>query len=212
MSTIKHPVGPQSSKVYWRRRLVVGLGLLLVLALIIVVVSFLVRPAAGNGGPGSTPSSSAAAPATATDAPASDPAAGPAACDPASVQVEAITDAVTYEPGAQPMLSLSVTNIGAEPCVLNAGTSTQVFTVSSGSDVYWTSTDCQQDPADAEVTLTPGKPLSSGEPIAWDRTRSSTETCGEASREAAPAGGAAYNLSVSVGGVEASTPKQFLLS
>ena len=41
MSTIKHPVGPQSSKVYWRRRLVVGLGLLAVLVIILLII---VRP------------------------------------------------------------------------------------------------------------------------------------------------------------------------
>ncbi|TFB59131.1 hypothetical protein [Cryobacterium sp. Sr3] len=210
MSTIKHPVGPQSSKVYWRRRLVVGLGLLIVLALLILVISSIVRPAAGTGVPDSTPAP--AAEAAGAEVSASDPAADPAACDPASVQIEATTDAVSYEPGAQPMLSLSVTNIGDVPCVLNAGTATQVFTVSSGTDVYWTSTDCQQEPGDADVSLQPGEPVSSDEAIAWDRTRSNPDTCGEASRDAAPAGGAAYNLTVSVDGIESVNPKQFFLS
>ncbi|HSP52770.1 MAG TPA: hypothetical protein VLO00_07740 [Cryobacterium sp.] len=210
MSTIKHPVGPQSSKVYWRRRLVVGLGLLILLVLLLLVVSFIVRPAAGTGEPGSTPTAEASS-AAAKDS-ASVPAAEPLKCDPASVQVEATTDKVSYEPGAQPMLSLSVTNIGDAPCVLNAGTATQVFTVASGPDVYWTSIDCQQEAADADVTLQPGEPVSSAAPIAWDRTRSSPETCDDATREAAPAGGAAYNLSVTVDGVESANPKQFFLS
>ncbi|TFC93569.1 hypothetical protein E3O67_01685 [Cryobacterium sp. TMT3-29-2] len=96
--------------------------------------------------------------------------------------------------------------------MLNAGTATQVFTVSSGADVYWTSTDCQQEAGDADVTLQPGEPVSSGEAIVWDRSRSSPETCGEATRDAAPAGGAAYNLSVTVDGIESATPKQFFLS
>ncbi|TFC90123.1 hypothetical protein E3O67_06115, partial [Cryobacterium sp. TMT3-29-2] len=73
MSTIKHPVGPQSSKVYWRRRLVVGLGLLIVLALLIMVISSLVRPAAGE--PGSTPTPAAEAASTGAKASVSDPAA-----------------------------------------------------------------------------------------------------------------------------------------
>ena len=212
MSTIKHPVGSQSSKVYWRRRLVVGLGLLLVLALLVTIISLVVRPAAGSGAPAGKPTPTPASAATATDAAASDPAAGPGACDPASVQVEATTDAVSYEPGAQPMLSLSVTNIGDAPCVLNAGTARQVFTVSSGTDVYWTSTDCQKEAGDVDVTLKPGEPVSSGSPLAWDRSRSSPETCGESTRDAAPAGGAAYNLSVSVDGIESADPKQFFLS
>ena len=210
MSTIKHPVGSQPSKVYRRRRLVVGLGLLLVLVLLILIVLNIVRPAAGDGEPSGTPTAEATS--AAAKASASAPAADPLKCDPASVQVEATTDKVNYEPGAQPMLSLSVTNIGDEPCVLNAGTATQVFTVSSGPDVYWTSTDCQQDASDADIILQPGKPLSSGAAIAWDRTRSGPETCGDATRDAAPAGGAAYNLSVTVDGIESATPKQFFLS
>jgi hypothetical protein len=212
MSTIKHPVGRQSSKVYWRRRLVVGLGLLLVLALLLLVISFIMRPAAGTGEPGGTPTPEAGTASTGSEASASGAAADPAACEPASVQVEATTDAVSYEPGAQPRLSLSVTNIGELPCVLNAGTATQVFTVSSGTDVYWTSTDCQQEAGDTDVTLQPGEPVSSGEAIAWDRTRSSPETCDDATRDAAPAGGAAYNLSVTVDGIESANPKQFFLS
>ena len=210
MSTIKHPVGSQSSKVYWRRRLVVGLGLLLVLALLVTIIWLVVRPASGSSAPGSTPTPT---PAAAAPEPAvSEPAAGPGACDPASVQVEATTDAVSYEPGAQPMLSLSVTNIGVASCVLNAGTARQVFTVSSGTDVYWTSTDCQKEAGDVDVTLKPGEPVSSGSPLAWERTRSSPETCSQSTRDAAPAGGAAYNLSVSVDGIESADPKQFFLS
>ena len=37
MSTFKHPVGPQPSKVYWRRRLLVGLGILAVIVVIVLI-------------------------------------------------------------------------------------------------------------------------------------------------------------------------------
>jgi len=203
MSTIKHPVGPQSSKVYWRRRLIVGLGLLF---LIVIIVLIVVRPGSGAGQPASTPTPTTAA----TDAPAAANTA-PAACDPAAVTVEALTDAVTYQPGQKPELSLSITNTGTVPCVINAGTSKQVFTISSGQDIYWTSTDCQSAAADAEVTLQPGVPVSSTTPIAWDRVRSNAATCDESTRTAAPAGGASYHLAVSVDGIASATPKQFIL-
>ena len=206
MSTTTHPVGPQSSTVYRRRRLVVGLGVLAVLLIIILIV---VRPGSG-GDPASTaapaPTGSAADPAASAD-----PAAAPA-CDPAVVQVEAITDQAAYDAGDEPELSLSVTNTGSTPCTLNAGTSTQVFTITSGADVYWTSTDCQTDPADAEVTLEPGVAVSTKTPLTWDRTRSSPETCEITEREAVPGEGASYYLSVSVGGVESAGPTQFLLN
>ncbi|MEC5184887.1 hypothetical protein RCH12_002358 [Cryobacterium sp. MP_3.1] len=210
MSTIKHPVGPQASTVYRRRRLVVGLGVLAVLLIVILIV---VRPGGGSD-PASTaaptPTGNAADPATTAD-PAAPDAAG-AACDPAAVQVEAITDQDAYDAGDEPELSLSVTNTGSTPCTLNAGTATQVFTITSGADVYWSSTDCQSDPADAEVTLQPGVAVSTKTPLTWDRTRSSPETCEIIDREPVPGEGASYYLSVSVGGVESAGPTQFLLN
>ncbi|MCU1442727.1 MAG: hypothetical protein JWQ59_877 [Cryobacterium sp.] len=214
MSTIKHPVGPQSSTVYWRRRLVVGLGLLAVLVIIFLII---VRPGSSSGEP--QPTKTPAATASADTASGSQAATVPgqaasvdgSACDPKSVTIEALTDAVEYKPGQQPQLSLSITNTGTKACVLDVGTSKQVFTISSGKDVYWTSTDCQTDAVDAQVSLEPGVPVSSSAPIAWDRTRSSPDTCDLQTRDAAPAGGASYHLTVTVDGIESGSPKQFLL-
>ena len=206
MSTTKPPVGPQDRSVYRRRRLVVGLGFVAVLAIILLIF---VRPGAGDGQAASDSKPAATADPAAT-APADD--AAPTACDPAVVSVEAITDEGSYDPGVEPELSLSVTNTGTTPCDLNAGTSTQVFTITSGADVYWTSTDCQTDPADAQVTLEPGVAVSTKTPVVWDRTRSSPETCEISDREAVPGEGASYYLSVSVGGVASASPVQFLLN
>ncbi|TFB52482.1 hypothetical protein [Cryobacterium tagatosivorans] len=209
MSTTKNTGGRQSGAVYRRRRLVVGLGLLAVLAIIFLII---VKPGSSSGEPAGT--TSPAASTTATDAAPKatpKPAAEGGPCTAASVQVEAITDADKYEPGKLPQLSLSVTNTGATSCTINAGTSKQVFTITSGKDVYWTSTDCQTESADAEVLLEPGEPVSSSTPVAWERVRSAKDTCDAATRDAAPAGGASYHLRVSVDGIESETPKQFLL-
>ena len=206
MSTTKHPVGPPASGVYRRRRLAVGLGILAVLAIILLIVF---RP--GAGADGASPDTD---PAATSDPAATAPAdeAAPTACDPAVVAVEAITDKGSYDADDEPELSLSVTNTGTTPCDLNAGTATQVFTITSGSDVYWTSTDCQTDPVDAEVTLKPDVAVSTKTPLVWDRTRSSPETCEIIDREAVPGDGASYYLSVSVGGVASANPSQFLLN
>ena len=206
MSTTKPPVGPQARSVYRRRRLVVGLGFVAVLAIILLIFF---RPGAGDDGAASDPKPAGTADPAAT-APADD--AAPTACDPAVVSVEAITDQGSYDPGDEPELSLSVTNTGATACDLNAGTTTQVFTITSGADVYWTSTDCQTEPADAQVTLEPGVAVSTKTPVVWDRTRSSPETCEITDREAVPGDGASYYLSVSVGGVASASPTQFLLN
>lgn len=207
MSTTKHPVGPQASAVYRRRRLVVGLGLL---AALIVILLLVFKPGGGDDAAAQKTPAATDAAVAAADA-AADASAG-AACDPAVVTVEAITDQDSYDPGEEPELSLSVTNTGATACVLNAGTSTQVFTITSGADAYWISTDCQTDPTDAEITLEPGDAVSTKTPLTWDRTRSSPETCEITDREAVPGEGASYYLSVSVGGIDSADPSQFLLN
>jgi hypothetical protein len=219
MSTIKHPVGPQPSKVYWRRRLIVGLG---ALAVIVIVALIFLRPGSskGNTAP-TTPSASPSAPSTpsatktatpqATTIPTTATTASGAACTAANISVVAITDAGSYAAGQLPQLSLSLTNTGTTACKINAGSSQQVYTITSGTEVYWKSTDCQTAPVDAEILLQPGKAIKSAAPIAWDRTRSNPKTC-TAQRSQVPAGGAPYHLKVSVAGIASKTTKQFTLN
>ena len=214
MSTIKHPVGRQSSKVYRRRRFVVGLGLLAVLVILLLII--IVQPGASKGdatAPKSPAADESAAPA---DAVATIPevatAVDGAACDPSMVQIAAITDATNYATDELPKLSLSLTNTGTTDCVIDAGNARQVFTVMSGTDVYWSSTDCQTNPVDAQVTLKPGVVMPLATPITWDRTRSAVDTCEVATRTAVPARGASYYLHVSVDGIEAADPALMILN
>lgn len=225
MSTPHRPVGRQSAAVYRRRRLTVLLALLVVIAGVLLLIF---RPGSGGsatagGTPTNAPSaaqtprptgSQTALPApssSAKPAQAATPKASAAGqpCAPANVDVEAITDASRYAAGARPLLSLSLTNTGSAMCTIDAGTATMVFTITSGSESYWTSTDCQSNPVHTDIKLEPGKTLTT-QPIAWDRTRSSTSTC-SGTRPAVPAGGASYHLSASVDGIDAKTSKQFLL-
>jgi hypothetical protein len=197
---------------------VVLIGLLLV---IVAVVLLIWRPWSGSG---SAPAASTPTPtetplptiypstaAVGTPAPeATATAAGPAACTPATVNLTAVTDATGYAADAIPQLSLTMTNTGSADCVINAGTSQQVFTITSGSDTIWKSTDCQTESSDLEILLTAGQTVN-GSAIPWDRTRSSPDTCA-GGREAVVAGGAAYNLSVSVGTISSTSATQFLLN
>ena len=187
--------------------------------MIIAIVLVIVRPGSSQG---DEPDAAAGAAPSATADPSDEPTAPPTvipteatevdgdACTTKNVTVEAVTDKTVYEAGEQPQLSVTIMNTGKNVCVLNAGTNAQVFTVKSGEELYWQSTDCQVDPIDAEVSLTPGTPISSSVPIVWDRTRSSAETC-EGPREAVPAGGASYHLEVTVDGIASETSKQFQL-
>mgnify|MGYP000053044124 FL=1 len=211
MSTIRKPVGPQPAAVYWRRRIIVLLGLVAVIAVVVLII---VRPGASQGAQPDetgTPVATTATDAPATALPTEEVAVDGDPCAPEHIVVEPVTDATTYAAGELPELTVTLTNTGPNVCVLNAGTAAQVFTITSGNEVYWTSTDCQVDPIDAEVSLTPGEPLSSAAPIVWNRTRSDPDTCDDDSREPVPAGGASYHLSVSVDGFDSSATKQLLL-
>ncbi|MNY65604.1 hypothetical protein D3C86_2028970 [compost metagenome] len=94
---------------------------------------------------------------------------------------------------------------------MNVGTSAQSFTVTSGDDIWWRSTDCQSEPSDMIVLIGAGQTVSSAAPLTWDRTRSAVGTCADGNRPMAPGGGASYHLSVEIGGIASTEPKQFLL-
>jgi hypothetical protein len=151
--------------------------------------------------PSTTPSATSTPDATGTAKP----------CVASSILVEAVTDADTYAGGQNPQLSIRLTNQGEDDCTLNVGTTTQVFTVMSGDDVWWRSTDCQQEPSDMVVTLAAGQAVSSATPLVWDRTRSSVSSCDTADRAVAPGGGASYHVSVEIGGIRSMDSKQILL-
>lgn len=218
MSPFRNPVGPQSSKVYWRRRLLVLLGLVVVIVVIALVVG---RLASGDPGAGTAaPSSETADDETVDDDTVTDDAAAEvppaeeliegADCLPESIRLEAITDKVSYAAGELPQLSFSITNTGGASCLFNAGTTQQTYEVTSGEELYWSSKDCETEPVDAEILLEPNL-TQTPSPIQWDRTRSALTTC-EGDRPAVPAGGATYSLNVTVGAVEATAPKSFLLN
>ena len=214
MSTFRHPVGPEPSRVYWRRRLLVVLGILVV---VVVIVLLVIRPGSGDAAnaPTASPTPTPTDPtpsSTASTAPSASPsstAVAGGACDPADIQLAAITDTNSYAEGQLPQLSFRITNVGEVSCTINLGTTQQTFLVTSGEEPYWSSRDCLQDAADADITLEPDVAQTSS-PIQWDRTRSSTDTCAT-ERPAVPAGGATYSLSVAVGDIQ-STPTSFLLN
>ncbi|MDQ7876602.1 hypothetical protein Q9R08_01295 [Microbacterium sp. QXD-8] len=144
----------------------------------------------------------------ATPTPGATPSALP--CVASEITVEAVTSADTYAGDQNPQFSISLTNNGAD-CTLNVGTTAQSFTVTSGDDVWWRSTDCQSEPSDMVVLIAAGQTVSSAAPLTWDRTRSAVGTCADGNRPLAPGGGASYHLSVEIGGIASTEPKQFLL-
>ena len=200
MSTFRNPVGPQPPQVYWRRRLLVGLG---VVAVIVIIILIIVRP--GSGGTpsaGTTPSKTASAPATTPSG---------AACADSALTLVAVTDKASYAAGEDPQISMKLTNNGATTCTVNMGSTKQALIITSGSETIWKSTDCQTGAVDSPQVLKAGQSLSTPA-IAWNRTRSSTSTCSATNPPQVTAGGASYHLGVQLGDLKSKDTVQFLLN
>lgn len=229
--TASTPRRRHSPAVYRRRRLLVLITLLVVGAVVVwLLVAQPWRGAASESpspqaqqstdasplpvpSSGATPTSTPTPGATAgaTPTPTGTPAATVDVCSSRDVTVEAVTDKNSYSSDQQPAFSIRLTNNGSTDCTMNVGTTTQVYTVTSGNDTWWRSTDCQNEPSDMIVTLAAGQSVASAAPLVWDRTRSDVGTCGQDSRPRAPGGGASYHLAVEIGGVGSEQTTQFLL-
>lgn len=203
MSTLRDPVGPRDRKVYIRRRILVLAGLLAVIAVVVLVF---VKPGSSGSAQDAreveVPSDLAEkqAPETDEEVPA---------CDPGQLRITPVTDKTDYAEGEEPQLSMLIENTGPDACSADLGTAGMEFTVTSGDDQVWRSMDCQENPDHRAVIVDPDSPLST-EPVPWDRTRSSPETC-DITRDPVAAGGASYHLRVAAAGVEGSGTAQFLL-
>ena len=227
MSTFKNPVGPQPPSVYWRRRAVLALGLI---AVVVIIVLIVVRPGSGSAEPGAAATTSAPAGDAATPSPApsetapaadatTDPSTDPsddstddaAACSTRDIDLKPVADKTSYAATELPQISMSITNSGRSDCSIDLGSAQQTLVVSSGEEQYWSSKDCQVNGTNQVVTLTAGQTLSTPA-IAWDRTRSSAETCESTSRTPVTAGGATYRLSVSVGDITSADTAQMILN
>lgn len=206
MSTFRNPVGPQPSGVYWRRRLIVGLGLV---AVIVVILLIVFSPKGGT--PAADVSKTKTPVGTSTSsAPPTDPG-DVEACANAALSVTANSDKTSYGASDVPQISLTVKNTGEVACSLNAGTDSQVYTITSGDETIWTSTDCQTDEVATQVTIEAGDDVSTA-PFEWDRTRSSTKTCDDEDRPKVTANGASYHLTVTIAGVESAKSRQIVLN
>ncbi|KPG85261.1 hypothetical protein [Frigoribacterium sp. RIT-PI-h] len=226
MSTFKNPVGPQPPSVYWRRRAVLALGLI---AVVVIIVLIVVRPGSGSAEPGAAATTSAppadaapTEPAATETAPAADATADPAdtstegasdapACSTRDIELKPVTDKTSYAATELPQISMSITNSGRADCSIDLGSAQQTLVITSGEEQYWSSKDCQVNGTNQVVTLTAGQTLSTP-PIAWDRTRSSADTCESTSREPVTAGGATYRLAVSVGDITSADTAQMILN
>lgn len=184
---------------YRRRRLVVLIGLLVVIALLVAGISAITRALAGSGEPEavSTPPATTAPTAVSTpSAGATTPSASPTpVCDFNLMTVAAKTDKPAYAAEELPMLTMTITNGGSAPCEVNVGTSQMEYLVMSGADRIFSSKDCQTGGVDLIKTIQPGKSETANFP--WQRNRT-LEGCGAINAKPG-AGGAYYTFEARLG-------------
>ncbi len=231
MSSFRHPVGPESSSVYWRRRALVAGVLLLVVVVVVLIVVGRGSGASSASAPGASSSASASADDAGSAAgsssgaddptsPSATPSAGSSAaasssgdaetCSKDQIGLTPVLDKSTYGPTEDPQIAMSIKNTGSDACHMDLGSAQQVLTISSGQEQYWSSKDCQTGGTNQDVTIKAGQELTTPA-IAWDRTRSSTTTC-DSARPSVPGGGASYHLQVAVGDLESKESAQFVLN
>lgn len=182
---------------------------LAVLAVVVIIVLLIwgVSSGAGSGSdPDKSPSSSDTPKPTDTETAAAD---GSTPCDPATIVVTPVTDKTEYQAGENPLISMTITNSGTSACTYNVGTDAQLYSIVSGEDPIWNSRDCQSDAAPLDQVLQPGVAVPTT-PFAWDRTRSSADTCAS-ERPQVTGGGATYRLSVELGESKSLEDTPFLL-
>jgi hypothetical protein len=161
------PIGPESPSIYWVRRA----ALLVIVLFILFGLVWLFR--AVTGAPSApTP----VAEPTVAESESATPDAGltsltpvttdPIDCVDSAILVEATTDSSTYKVGKEPVLSLSIENIGSVACLRDVGPKANELEVKSGGYHVWSSDDCSSNNKTKVVTLEPGDKVAST--ITWN--------------------------------------------
>jgi hypothetical protein len=220
-----HPVGHQSSSVYWRRRLFLIASVIALIGLIAVSAHVALstdpaKPAAGTSGQ-TTPHTTTSTPpathgtsqhATTTGSPtgsgtptgSGSSSVVAVACTASQLVVQAKTSQPEYSVGTEPVLMLQVTDKSTVPCTQNLADSQIVMRVYNGVSRVWGSHDCTVQPGTDVRTLAVGQPVQIS--IVWSGLSSQAKCAGTRQR----VGAGTYTLYVSLSGHDG-TAAQFAL-
>jgi hypothetical protein len=168
-----HPVGTLPASVYWRRRILLLVAVLLA-GLSVYAIFFRgggsQAPRAGSafGSPGGSSSqprtttssdTTSASSSSAASSASNSSAATPKACQFSQLSVAAATNAASYPAGAKPQVAIVVTNRGPGPCVQDLADAQIELRVYNGSARVWGSHDCQVQPGTSLSTLPVGQQI-----------------------------------------------------
>lgn len=172
MSSLLHPTGSESPQIYWRRRILVLAGVLLVVVGVIVAWPKPTPPSAPAAGDAASMTAAPAVTATPSVTPTPTPS-GPLPCATANLKLT-MAGYQKLAQGARQPFAVTAKNVGSVPCVLNLTATNFSLTVTSGSDRIWSTADCAKWVPAKKLTL---KSQASYQfTITWRLVRS-TPTC-----------------------------------
>ena len=184
MTGVVHPVGPERPEVYWRRRIIVILGLIVVLSVVGKLI-FGGADAKPQATPVQTPTVKATAKSTAKKTPkvttshkvipAVDPTRRSVAgtCRDADMKVTVTSAKHVTSVGGGLSLTLKVTNQSKKSCTRDLGSGANEVTITSGPALVWSTDHCNPSTASDVQTLGAGKSWSVN--VIWDGKISQTK-------------------------------------
>lgn len=163
--------------VYWQRRAVLGLILVLLAALVwMVVAAWRGRTASAEPLPTVSSSITTSAGSTPVPAPSASSSVQPTAdappvtCDVAQLVLR-LSGPTRVKAGSEAALVTTITNVGVESCTLPLNSQTFLLQITSGSDLIWSSTSCAGWGPDTSTVLSTGQTFEWTK--TWDRRRAS---------------------------------------
>lgn len=199
MSSLLNPVGPEPASVYWRRRIVVILGTLVVLFLLWT----LIKPS-GSTEPAAA-SSPSPLPTLATTSPSPSPSAvaSGAPCEDTDIEVTVTSEQSAFALGSPAVFTMKIANNGAAACSRDVGSIANTFTVTSGGFDVWSSDACSPSTEEQMETIPAGGAFAVKG--TWDGSVTS-----DGCTSAAPAEAGAYQV-VATNGQISSEPLSFTI-
>ncbi|MDC7121955.1 hypothetical protein OMK64_10445 [Cellulomonas fimi] len=173
---VVRPAGPLPARVYWvRRGVVLGIPLLLVALVVWLVAGRGSATPPTDASPADTPSSEpkdpAQTPAADGDEDTEDTSGVPQTCAPEALALAIAATAESFPEGTSPTFTVSITNTGTQPCVVDAGDAQREIVITSGVDRVWSSKDCPVAGSESRTLLLAGGTADEST-LAWNRVRS----------------------------------------
>ncbi len=196
MDGLRDPVGGKPPEIYWRRRIVAAIGVVLVL----VVIYFLASSPGGKTDGASK--SNSPAPAVSPNSSA-DPNALPSGdvsrpCTSADVQLTLTTNPRDFAGTALPVFNVDIKQSGSTACSLDTAADGTELKITSGADRVFSSLDC---PTDATISARQFL-LQAGASETFQATWNRQRTVPECTTVSAAPGAGTYHAILTVQGIQ----------